>query len=206
MRERQVGDCIFFQGGTAYNDAVAAAFAKILGKEIIVPPHNGVMGAIGMALLARDRMRRTGELTRFRGWDLEAVDYTVKDFVCKHCTNECDIRQFTIEGEKTYWGDKCSDRYRKRAKVDKKPVIDDLVALRERLLLEPYEEAAERSSAAARHRRHPARHVHASTACRSGRRCSRTSVHGRCSRATPTRASAKAASTSPWPNRASPSA
>ena len=52
VRERKIGDCIFFQGGTAYNDAVAAAFAQILGKEIIVPPHNGVMGAIGMALLA----------------------------------------------------------------------------------------------------------------------------------------------------------
>jgi predicted CoA-substrate-specific enzyme activase len=149
VRERKIGDCIFFQGGTAYNDAVAAAFAQILGKEIIVPPHNGVMGAIGMALLARERMGRTGEVTTFRGWDLSAVDYTVKDFVCKHCSNECDIRQFTIEGEKTYWGDKCSDRYRKRAKVDKKPVIADLVALRERLLLAPFEEAAERSSAAA---------------------------------------------------------
>ncbi|MGZ4198831.1 MAG: acyl-CoA dehydratase activase-related protein, partial [Thermoleophilia bacterium] len=150
VRERKIGDCIFFQGGTAYNDAVAAAFAQILGKEIIVPPHNGVMGAIGMALLARERMGRTGEVTTFRGWDLSAVDYTVKDFVCKHCTNECDIRQFTIEGEKTYWGDKCSDRYRKRAKVDKQPVIDDLVALRERLLLEPFEAAAQRSSAATR--------------------------------------------------------
>jgi predicted CoA-substrate-specific enzyme activase len=148
VRERKVGDCIFFQGGTAYNDAVAAAFAQILGKEIIVPPHNGVMGAIGMALLARERMSRTGEVTTFRGWDLSAVDYTVKDFVCKHCSNECDIRQFTIEGEKTYWGDKCSDRYRKRAKVDKEPVIDDLVALRERLLLEPYEAALARAEAA----------------------------------------------------------
>jgi len=148
VRERKVGDCIFFQGGTAYNDAVAAAFAQILGKEIIVPPHNGVMGAIGMALLARERMGRTGEVTTFRGWDLSAVDYTVKDFVCKHCSNECDIRQFTIEGEKTYWGDKCSDRYRKRAKVDKQPVIADLVALRERFLLEPYEAAVERAEAA----------------------------------------------------------
>src|SRR5664279_5120751 len=101
-----------------------------------------------MALLARERMGRTGELTSFRGWDLSAVDYTFKDFACKHCTNECDIRQFTIEGEKTYWGDKCSDRYRKRAKVDKQPVIDDLVALRERLLLEPFEAAAQRAAAA----------------------------------------------------------
>ena len=62
---------------------------------------------------------------------LQAVDYTVIDFVCKGCSNECDVRQFTIEGEKTYWGDKCSDRYRKRAKVDKQPAIEDLVAVRQ---------------------------------------------------------------------------
>ena len=66
------------------------------------------------------------------------------DFVCKACTNECDVRQFTIEGEKTYWGDKCSDRYRKPAKVDKEPVIADLIAFREEQLLAPYEAARAR--------------------------------------------------------------
>ena len=144
VRERHVGDVIFFQGGTAYNDSVAAAFSQILDKEIIVPPYNGVMGALGMALLARERVKRTGEPTTFRGWDLEQVDYTVVDFVCKACSNECDVRQFTIEGEKTYWGDKCSDRYRKPAKVDKEPVIADLVALREEALMAPYEAARAR--------------------------------------------------------------
>jgi predicted CoA-substrate-specific enzyme activase len=144
VRERTVGDCIFFQGGTAYNDAVAAAFSQILDKEIIVPPYNGVIGALGMALLARERTQRTGAPSSFRGWDLGAVDYTVVDFVCKACSNECDVRQFTIEGQKTYWGDKCSDRYRKPAKVDKEPVIADLVAFREEHLLAPYEAARER--------------------------------------------------------------
>jgi predicted CoA-substrate-specific enzyme activase len=144
VRERSVGECIFFQGGTAYNDAVAAAFSQILDKEIIVPPYNGVMGALGMALLARERTQRTGEPSSFRGWDLGEVDYTVVDFVCKACSNECDVRQFTIEGQKTYWGDKCSDRYRKPAKVDKEPVIADLVSLREEKLLAAYEQARAR--------------------------------------------------------------
>ncbi len=53
VRGRKIGDVIYFQGGTAYNDAVAAAFAGLLGKKITVPPYNGVMGAIGMALIAR---------------------------------------------------------------------------------------------------------------------------------------------------------
>ncbi len=130
---RHVGDTIYFQGGTAYNDAVAAAFSQVLDKEIIVPPHNGVVGAIGMGLLAREKMSATGDISRFRGWDLEQVDYTIREFTCKGCTNECDIRQFTIGDEKTYWGDKCSDRYRKRAKVDKTPVIQDLLAFREKV-------------------------------------------------------------------------
>ena len=56
VRGRKIGNVIFFQGGTAYNDAVAAAFSQILQKRIIVPPHNGVIGAIGMALIARERM------------------------------------------------------------------------------------------------------------------------------------------------------
>jgi predicted CoA-substrate-specific enzyme activase len=150
VRERTIGDCVFFQGGTAYNDAVAAAFSQILGKQIIVPPHNGVIGAIGMALLARERMQRTGAATKFRGWDLDAVDYTVVDFVCKGCTNECDVRQFTVEGQKTYWGDKCSDRYRKPAKVDKEPVIDDLLAVRETAMMESLQRAQERVAEGAR--------------------------------------------------------
>ncbi len=53
---RPVGRKIFFQGGVAFNKAVVAAFEKYLGKEIIVPPHHDVTGAIGMALIARDHM------------------------------------------------------------------------------------------------------------------------------------------------------
>ncbi len=142
---RFIGDTIYFQGGTAYNDAVAAAFSQILDRDIIVPPHNGVVGAIGAALLAREKMSATKNPVRFRGWDLEKVDYTIREFTCHGCTNECDIRQFTIDGEKTYWGDKCSDRYRKRAKVDKKPVIRDLVEFRKDLMCSYVTEAEDNS-------------------------------------------------------------
>lgn len=138
VRGRRIGDVIYFQGGTAYNDAVAAAFAKLLGKRIVVPPHNGVVGAIGMALLAKEKVNSSGLPTRFRGFDLKKVRYTLQEFVCKACTNYCDIQEFSVEGVKTYWGDKCSERYRKRAKIDKAPVIHDLVSLRECLLLEGY--------------------------------------------------------------------
>ncbi len=136
VRGRRVGEVIFFQGGTAYNDAVAAAFAAILGKPITVPPYNGVIGAIGMALIARDWHRAGERPTRFRGYDLTRQRRTTRDFVCRACANECDIKEFTIEGQKSYWGDKCSDRYRRPSATARTPVIEDLFAVRDRLLEE----------------------------------------------------------------------
>ena len=134
VRARVIGDRIFFQGGTAYNDAVAAAFSAVTGKEMIVPPHNAVLGAIGVALLAKEKVTAAGLATRFRGYDLSQVDYTLREFTCKGCGNHCPVQEFNVEGEKTFWGDKCSDRYRKRAKTDRKAAIPDLVALRRELL------------------------------------------------------------------------
>ncbi|HBG73476.1 MAG TPA: hypothetical protein DDX05_07630 [Deltaproteobacteria bacterium] len=130
VRGRKIGETIYFQGGTAYNDAVAAAFSQVLGRKIIVPPHNGVIGAIGMALLARDKVRATKEATTFRGFDLSKVDYKRREFVCKGCSNYCDMQEIRIGDSRTYWGDKCSEKYRKAARTDTKPVIDDLVARR----------------------------------------------------------------------------
>ena len=138
VRGRRIGRAIYFQGGTAYNDAVAAAFAGILGTRIIVPPHNGVIGAIGMALLAQEKVRGTGRPTTFRGFDLEAIRYSLREFVCRACSNLCDMQEFTVEGVKTYWGDKCSDKFRKRTRTEREPVIPDLMALRRERLLEGY--------------------------------------------------------------------
>jgi predicted nucleotide-binding protein (sugar kinase/HSP70/actin superfamily) len=139
---------------------VAAAFATLLDREIIVPPHNGIMGAIGAALLARDGADSvTGTSaspagssvenasgkeasvaprpTRFRGWDIESVPRSLREFTCTACSNRCAIQEFTVAGEKSHWGDKCSDRYRKRTRTNRKPVVSDLVRFREKLI-EPF--------------------------------------------------------------------
>jgi predicted CoA-substrate-specific enzyme activase len=139
VRGRRIGEVIFFQGGTAYNDAVAAAFSIILGKRIIVPPFNGVMGALGVALLVREKMLHSGRRSTFRGFDLDKVDYQIHEFTCKGCTNFCQMQRFTVDGENTYWGDKCSERYRKAVKVEREPVIENLIEFRHNQLLADYD-------------------------------------------------------------------
>ena len=84
VRGRKIGKVIFFQGGTAYNDSVAAAFSEILGQEIIVPPYNGVIGAIGAALLVREKVKALGRPTTFRGYDLTSIDYSIRELSLIH--------------------------------------------------------------------------------------------------------------------------
>jgi len=134
VKKRRIGDTIFFQGGTAFNRSVAAAFSTVLEKEIIIPPYNGIIGAIGAALLAREK--NTKKVSAFRGWDLRGVDYKEREFVCKGCSNRCTVKEFIVEGEKSYWGDKCSVRYRKVSKNCKKSPIDSLFQKRDSFINE----------------------------------------------------------------------
>jgi predicted CoA-substrate-specific enzyme activase len=134
VRGRRIGDSIFFQGGVAFNDAVAAAFSRLLGKKIIVPPHNGVIGAIGVALLAQRRINKDDKETGFRGYDLSRVDYELREHTCKGCSNHCTVQEVRVEKERTYWGDKCSNKFRRRPKTSHRAVIPDLISLREEWL------------------------------------------------------------------------
>ena len=56
IRDMQtLGDNIVVQGGTFYNDAVLRAFELIVGKKVIRPDISGLMGAYGVALLAKQQ-------------------------------------------------------------------------------------------------------------------------------------------------------
>jgi len=44
------------------------------------------------------------------------------------------MKEFVVAGQRSYWGDKCSDKFRKPSTTGRKPVIEDLFALREQLI------------------------------------------------------------------------
>jgi len=97
VEDHRIGDVILFQGGTAYNRGVKAAFEKVLGKPVTVPPHHDVLGAIGMALIARDWYDEAGRETAFKGFDLRSVRYSFDTFECKDCANRCEIHVVKIQ-------------------------------------------------------------------------------------------------------------
>ena len=109
VRKKRIGNHILFQGGVTNNRAVVAAFEKVTGKKIHIPPHFDVTGAIGAAMLARDYIKENNLQTRFKGFDISKIPYTVDKFTCKACSNHCEIRRVRIEGEKKplFCGGRC---------------------------------------------------------------------------------------------------
>ncbi len=108
VEDRKIGDHILFQGGTAFNRAVKAAFESVTGKKVTVPPHHDILGAVGVAILAREYMEETGKQTRFRGFDLANRKYELSSFECKKCSNRCEIHKVVFEGEDPlFYGSRC---------------------------------------------------------------------------------------------------
>jgi predicted CoA-substrate-specific enzyme activase len=109
---RPVGEAVVFQGGVASNPSVVRAFALETGREIRVHPHNRISGAIGAALMARERVRETGKTSP----DTAAVrrrlgqEYTVTSFTCTVCSNRCQVNRIAFEDGVVFFGDTC-ERY-----------------------------------------------------------------------------------------------
>ncbi|MDR2947344.1 MAG: acyl-CoA dehydratase activase [Candidatus Adiutrix sp.] len=120
VETRPVGERIFFQGGTSFNQGVAAAFEARLGRPVTVPDNADVTGAMGAALIARDR--RDWAESRFVGFDLSTRPYDIESFECKACDNRCEIRKVTVAGgEPFFYGSRCGVKYEENAGRKKTP-------------------------------------------------------------------------------------
>ncbi|MGQ9707111.1 MAG: acyl-CoA dehydratase activase [bacterium] len=138
--DKRVGNHIFFQGGTAFNKAVISAFEAITGKNITVPPHHEVTGAIGMALIARDN--HSGGKSTFKGFDIYKRKYELSSFICSDCANRCEVHQVLVENENPlYYGSRCEKYEIDRVKKEHK--FPDLFRERKKLLETVYNKSIE---------------------------------------------------------------
>ncbi|MCC6555646.1 MAG: CoA activase [Polyangiaceae bacterium] len=116
---RSVGQRIFCQGMPFSSDALAAAVTRQTGRSVVVPPNPGTIGALGIALLAREELRRDGAR--------EVIDPAVflgarvvakETFICKSTKgcggsgNHCRIDKLktNVGGviQRFIWGGNCS--------------------------------------------------------------------------------------------------
>ena len=86
-----LGKKIVVQGGTFENDAVLRAMEEYVGREVVRAPYPGIMGAIGVGLIAKEQYEKDPESVK--AWDLTDLDtfsYTQEaNAPCPFCTNHC---------------------------------------------------------------------------------------------------------------------
>ncbi|MEW5815877.1 MAG: acyl-CoA dehydratase activase, partial [Spirochaetota bacterium] len=108
VNKSHLGDYIVFQGATARNRALVAAFEQLLDKPIHVSPYCHLTGALGAALLGLES-GRTG--SRFI---LEMYALKPTEEVCTKCVNHCLLTIVAQNQKVTGWGMKCGKDYHER--------------------------------------------------------------------------------------------
>jgi predicted CoA-substrate-specific enzyme activase len=132
--EKHIGSVICFQGATAKNQALVAAFEQRLGKPIHVSRFCHLTGAIGAALVLADAGNRA---TRFRGLDLCREAVSTRMEVCSLCANHCKITVADIAGEQVASGFLCGRDYDTASRVDRNRSGFSLLKVRKRAFALP---------------------------------------------------------------------
>ena len=98
-----------FQGATAFNGALVKAFTEKIGDVIRIPENPHLMGAYGIAILARENMKGA---TNFRGWDnVNLENFELSGLNFEGCSNQCEVvRIFNrASGEVRFFGNRCDN-------------------------------------------------------------------------------------------------
>ncbi len=109
---KTLGEHIVVQGGTFYNDAVLRSFEKIVGREVVRPNISGLMGAYGVALLAKEQFIANMDMeyysTILKENELENLNIKITHTRCNGCENNCllTINMFD-NGKKFISGNRC---------------------------------------------------------------------------------------------------
>ncbi|MBN1533271.1 MAG: CoA activase [Spirochaetes bacterium] len=119
--EKNIGERVFFQGATAKNRALVAAFEQRLGRPIAVSKFCHITGAMGVALSLRDE---APDATRFRGIELFRAEIPIRTEICDLCTNHCKIRLADLQGETAAFGFLCGRDYDTRRYVRQEGLFD----------------------------------------------------------------------------------
>lgn len=100
---KKITSPIIFQGGVSKNKGVVKYFEEILGQKIIVDENSHLMGAIGIAVLARKN--KTGKTYSL---ELDDIEFHTKAFECNRCANNCELLKIYRNNKIVdSWGSKC---------------------------------------------------------------------------------------------------
>lgn len=106
--EANIGQNVCFQGATARNQALVAAFEHRLNRPIFVSRYCHLTGALGSALILAENAFKD---SAFRGLSLYRENIPVENEVCELCHNNCKINKVSVQNETVAFGFLCGRDY-----------------------------------------------------------------------------------------------
>ena len=98
---------IVFQGGVSKNVGVQKYFKEILKEDIIVDNNSHLMGALGIAILAKKNQTN-------KEYNLDVIDvkFETKGMECSNCSNNCEILKIYKDNKLIdAWGSRCGREF-----------------------------------------------------------------------------------------------
>ncbi len=126
-----IGSTVCFQGATAKNRALVAAFEEKLGRPVFVSRYCHLTGALGAALLLREAPPAS---STFRGLGLYRREIPIRSEVCPLCGNHCRLRLADVEGQTVAYGFLCGRDYDTHRYVERNRSGFDLLSEHRRAL------------------------------------------------------------------------
>lgn len=100
---KKIKSPIVFQGGVSKNIGVIKAFEEATGEKIIVDSNSHLMGALGVAILAK-KSKKENEFS----FDIGNINFETKGINCHRCSNNCEIICVSRDNKIIdAWGNRC---------------------------------------------------------------------------------------------------
>jgi len=131
--ENSIGKTVFFQGATAKNRALVAAFEQRLQKSIHVSRYCHLTGALGTALMLAEQTKLQSQ---FRGINLYKNKIPVTSEVCELCTNHCKITVAHLHDTPVAYGFLCGRDYETKKFINNNRSGFDLLKERKKAFIE----------------------------------------------------------------------
>lgn len=98
---------IVFQGGVSKNDGVKKYFEEVLKNEVIVDQDSHLMGALGIAILAKNN-----KINKKYDLNIKNVKFDTIGMECNKCSNNCEILKIYKDDKLIdAWGSRCGREF-----------------------------------------------------------------------------------------------
>ena len=103
IEDKKIIGPIVFQGGLSKNNSIVKTIEEVLGKKVYVDKNSELLGAVGIAILSKEKKN-----TKIFNFNINDIKLETESKKCHGCTNNCEIICILKNNKLiSFWGNRC---------------------------------------------------------------------------------------------------